>query len=272
MIDKGVLYCATGEHYLAKANLSRESLKKIHPGIKTAVATPDKIDPGAGWDVVFPLRNEDDIPEKLKMHYKLQALLNSPFRKTLYLDSDTYILNPIDDLFQLLDRFEWLICHGHDRKKRFDIYTGRGLPGVHQNPKGEKIPYAFSPLQGGVIAYKQNEKIRNFLMALNRKFIDKDFYDDQYSIRELLWQSDISFYILPREYNFNSISDLKRWRKNHYAEAIPRIFHYTKHKKKDIPKLVHKYFDPYHSDWRELSSGFTWIPKNIRRMIKTMFR
>jgi len=126
----------------------------------------------------------------------------------------------------------------------------------------------FAPLQGGLILYNNTDQMKAWLKKLKVKFVEKNFFDDQFSIREMLWESTISFYILPPEYNFNSIDDLKKWRKNHYREAIPKIFHYTKNKNKNITSIVKKYYSSYNNDWQNLDRKFKWLPDNIRKKLK----
>lgn len=269
MKEQGILYCATSKKYIERAKLSAESIRRFHPDMSFTLATMEKIN-GNGWDMIVQLK-DNQVPANLNMIYKLNTLLLSPYKKTLYLDSDTYALGNIGEIFRLLDRFELVLCHGHNRKKRFDIYDANTK--YHPVPKNssKKLPYAFAPVQGGLIGFINTRKMTEWLKTLLRRFSVNNFYDDQFSIRELLWETDIQFYILPPEYNFNSIEDLKRWRKSHYREAIPKIMHYTKYENRNIPKLVNKYYSINKSDWQYLDLRYRWLPENLRQKLKDFY-
>jgi hypothetical protein len=237
VVEKGILYCATGELYQKRARLSAYSLKKFNPSLPCCLFTNIE-DKDNIWDrTVISEKSKDGFHQY--MLDKITALSLSPFEKTLYLDSDTYILDNIDELFYLLDRFDLALCHGHDRQKRYLIQTGH-IPVKGELIKAitEDIPYAFAPLQGGLILYRKNESIKKFLKDLADLYITKQFYDDQVSLRELLWKSNIHFYILPPEYNFNSIEVLKYWKKHGFRHAKPKIFHYSSDKNLNIENEI----------------------------------
>jgi hypothetical protein len=77
----------------------------------------------------------------------------------------------------------------------------------------------------------------------------KEFYDDQVSLRELLWKSDINFYILPPEYNFNSLETFQYWKKHNFMHAKPVIFHYTENKNEDIESLIRRTLNGKNTDY-----------------------
>jgi lipopolysaccharide biosynthesis glycosyltransferase len=232
-VKKGVLYCATDEVYQKRARLSAYSLKHNNPTLSCCLITNTEVKDEI-WDhLIISEKSENGFHQY--MLDKITALSLSPYEKTLYLDSDTYILDDINELFSLLDRFDIALCHGHDRQKRYLIQTGQiPIKGTLVKAISDAIPYAFAPLQGGLILYRKNETIEKFLKDLADLYISKHFYDDQVSIRELLWKSNINFYILPPEYNFNSIEVLKYWKKHGFRHAKPKIFHYSSNKNINI--------------------------------------
>ena len=234
--ERGVLYCATGEPYLDQATLSAKSVK-AHTGLSCAVCTDaETVDPV--WDVVIPLE-KSDAPHHQYMTDKLQALIRSPFVDTLYLDSDTYVLDDISELFTLLDKFDLAICHGHRRQLRYDLQHGRThFRGVKRAVTLAEIPYAFSPVQGGLLLFRKKGRIDKWLQDLVRLYGQKQYYDDQASMRELMWTGDLRFYILAPEYNFNSLGQMKRWLREGKVSATPKIFHYTRCHYKRVPRLV----------------------------------
>lgn len=235
--SRGIIYCATGNVYIQRATLSAKSMKKHSPGLDCCVFTNGNADSEI-WDKIIPIEKTEKGFHQYMLD-KLIVLNSSPYIDTLYLDSDTYILDDLTELFQILEQFDLAICHGHDRQKRYLIQHGKiPVRGTYIKAISDNIPYSFAPLQGGLFLFRQSERMNNFLKKLLQLYIDKDFYDDQVSIRELLWSSDLRFYILPPEYNFNSLDMLKYWKKFKFKHAKPKIFHYTQNKKGSIDRLV----------------------------------
>jgi hypothetical protein len=196
----------------------------------------EKVDPV--WDRVIPLE-KSDAPHHQYMTDKLQALIRSPFADTLYLDSDTYVLDDVTEVFTLLDRFDLAICHGHRRQLRYDLQHGRTpFRGEKRAVVPDEIPYAFSPVQGGLLLFRKNERIEAWLGDLVRLYGEKQYYDDQATMRELMWRGDLRFYILAPEFNFNSLAQMKRWLREGKVSATPKIFHYTRYSHRRVPRLV----------------------------------
>ena len=92
----GVVYFALGERYLAEAALSAASVRQHMPGLRTAIFCDGQV-PAALFDMRDRL-----VPGLPMKRQKMQALLRSPFERTLYLDTDTLIADPVWELFDLL--------------------------------------------------------------------------------------------------------------------------------------------------------------------------
>ena len=96
---RGVIYCSTGRcpyfskqaSYSLYADRSAGSLKKFLPDIDITLFSDTLEHP--------PLKNISkikllpDFPKKGAFFSKIRSLQNSPYEKTLYLDSDTMILD-----------------------------------------------------------------------------------------------------------------------------------------------------------------------------------
>ena len=136
----GVIYVASGARYLAEAARSCASLKRVMPGIETALYTDTPADGAiALFDHVLPLPSA-----RHTCGDKLIPLLDVPFDRAIFLDSDTYVARPIDDLFQLLDQFDFAIAHEPCR------WGGRGWSLTYPT-----CPPAFCELNTGVFAFKK---------------------------------------------------------------------------------------------------------------------
>jgi hypothetical protein len=129
--SKGVIYFATGFKdngrmpILEEVIQSAESLKRHSPDIPITVFTDEPVDREDLFDNVLPLVESIDtrldagsslieMSERCQLYrekwmvfcgWKLHLATLSPYEKTLYLDSDTLILNPIDSLFDTPHEF-----------------------------------------------------------------------------------------------------------------------------------------------------------------------
>ena len=113
----GVLYFAKGRKYntpsdfpdcVAESIRSAETLKKTSPNVKSCIFTDDAV-PGGLFDFCYPLTEDiEPVPFKQAVsncHFnalcgaKLWCITNSPFEKTLFVDSDTYFLRSMQHVF-----------------------------------------------------------------------------------------------------------------------------------------------------------------------------
>ena len=98
----GVLYIAFGEQHRHEALTSIASLRCVHWDLPCCLVTESQLE-GLPSDVEVLLREpEIKYPFRAKPRY----LRESPFDRTLFLDTDTTTVRPIEGLFHLLDRFD----------------------------------------------------------------------------------------------------------------------------------------------------------------------
>ena len=76
-------------------------------------------------------------------------MMQSPFEKTLLLDTDTYVCADISDLFAILERFD--IAMTHERPYRDDF------------PASSGVPDAFVEFNQGVIAFRRSYEVQDAL-------------------------------------------------------------------------------------------------------------
>ncbi|WP_216665533.1 hypothetical protein [Pseudoruegeria sp. HB172150] len=199
---EGVIYVAQGPDYLDLAIQSAGSLKRHNPEIAAEVFTDQPCDSPC-FDRVLPI---PDGPTP-----KLACLPESRFQRTLYLDCDTVILAPLGDLFDILERFPLAVAHDVRRTSNL-IREG----GDHDTP------YAFPQLNGGVILYRDSAEVRSFLLNWQVQYRKLARKRDQVSLRDLLWSSDLRFYVLPPEFNLRRVTMLDAWEP---LDVRPTIMH-----------------------------------------------
>lgn len=124
-------------------------------------------------------RNINIIYEpKIRMSHiaKAQALLNSPYKKTIFLDIDTMIHRKvIEDIFKVLDEFDFTCSHGNNWA-RGSIYPD---------------------LNTGVIGVRNNDFTKKQLSIWIERFVKINNESDQKSFREIFLKNKKNFYILP---------------------------------------------------------------------------
>ncbi|MCT4558255.1 MAG: hypothetical protein N4A61_09365 [Pelagimonas sp.] len=179
---RGVLYIAWGAAHVDVARRSAASVKASNPELGTAIYCAAD-DDTSGFDQAFV------VPEGLARP-KVDLLPDSPFDETLYLDNDTLVRQDLGSLFDLLQKFE--ICGAHVM--------------LWHRPRHNKkwkhdVPESFPEINCGVLLYRKSERTTSFFRDWSAAFVEAGFRVDQVTFRELLWQSDINFYVFPPQFN-----------------------------------------------------------------------
>lgn len=205
MMTNGVIYVATGPDYLDLARASAATVRHHNPNLSVDIFTdcPD----AAGLDVFDAVH---PVP-RVHPRAKIDCMPLSRFDRTLYLDSDTLALAPFGDLFDLLERFDLALAH--------DMRRASGL--VQQGDR-ERTPYAFPQLNSGVFLYRRSTAMAAFFADWAARYRAAGVTRDQVSLKDLLWASDIRFYVLPTEFNLRRVTLLDAWEP---LDARPTILH-----------------------------------------------
>lgn len=200
-MTNGVIYVATGAEYRDLAEQSARSLRVHEPDLAVDLFTdaPDAV-AGGLFDAVHLIA----APHPRS---KLDCLSLSRFERTLFLDSDTLVVNPLGDLWDVLDRFPFALAH--DVRRDTELIQ-----------EGGQTPYAFPQMNSGVMLYRQTPEMLAFFEAWRAGFVPGG--RDQPSLKALLWESDLRFYVLPEEFNLRRVTLLDAWEP---GDARPTIVH-----------------------------------------------
>ncbi|SES27829.1 Lipopolysaccharide biosynthesis protein, LPS:glycosyltransferase [Tranquillimonas rosea] len=201
----GVIYVATGDDYRDLAFASLRSLRRHNPDLSVDLFT-DRLD-FEGAD----LFDRVHLVPRVHPRAKLDCMPLSRFERTLYLDSDTLIIAPFADLFDLMDRFELALAH--------DVRRASSLV---QQGAGVATPYAFPQLNSGVVLYRKSDKTETFFAEWLDRYANSGLKRDQPALKDILWSSDIRFYVLPPEFNLRRVTMLDAWEPQ---DARPTIIH-----------------------------------------------
>jgi hypothetical protein len=183
--NRGVIYVASGEKFVAEAEASLATLRRTSPGLAAMLLTEEAPRRPELWDEVVVDPSLKGLRNRAKLHMD-----RAPWEKCLFLDTDTRVCGDLSAAFTLLDRFDFAGEHGHG--------------GHHYEYPG--LPTSFPEINSGVLLWRKNEATAA-LFSKWRELYDADpiEYDgrrwDQKSLRIAVWLSDVRFVNLPRAYN-----------------------------------------------------------------------
>ncbi|HSM66682.1 MAG TPA: putative nucleotide-diphospho-sugar transferase [Ilumatobacteraceae bacterium] len=94
--ERGVIYLVAGpKSYLGELSTSLKGLRRHHPDLPVTVFSPYPLPRGLAADHV------EYVSDLHPLQQKVDVLRRSPYRETLFLDTDTTILRPFVDIFDL---------------------------------------------------------------------------------------------------------------------------------------------------------------------------
>ena len=217
MKTRGVLYIAYGDLFVKEALYSAESVKAQCPDLDITMFSDRMVD--------SPHIDDCKIISVSHLRSKIDYMDQSPYDLTIFLDTDTVINHNIEDMFEILETFDLVAAHDLARKRKKYSAT---------IPEYGRIPYAFSEVNTGVLAYRKSEHT-NRLFKRWQEYFYKYFHTcpwDQPSFRISSWEGckeGLQMYIFPVEYNIRSKANREKQRKFHHEfgeeHLKPRIYH-----------------------------------------------
>ncbi len=192
-LDRGLLYVATGQPHASECRRSARSAKARMPDLPISVWTdrPNGFVTGC-FDSVHVLKD--------RTHSYLDKIIpleRTDFAKTIFVDTDTFFLHPVHDVFELLDHFELAYTH--------EVWR------IHywKEPVADPIPPCFPEINTGVFAYRRSPRVFRFFRKWLQIYRDQLGADvppdhDQPAFRQALYDSDLRSVVLPPEYNSRS--------------------------------------------------------------------
>lgn len=175
-MSAGILFIAYGdERYFTEARASIAHIEKIWPEVEIKLI----------------------IREKPHIHMlgKIQGLRETPFDRTLFLDTDCWLMEPVPEMFKVLDRFDLTVSICDWRR----VYP-------------TNVPDCFTLLSNSQMAYVNNDKVQELLDDWERRFKkdherlrgrshpDIPWFHSLPSFTEALYYSDVRFAVLGQEY------------------------------------------------------------------------
>lgn len=213
----GIVFIVFGKKYVDEAVYSAKVIKEKSNLSVTIFCDELKDEDKIYFDFI-------NIIEPNHVRAKIDYLEQTPYEKTLYIDSDTKVTEDLSYLFRILNKYDVAMAHDFARKR--DRWS-------QIIPEYSNIPEGFSEFGGGVILYhKLNAK--EFLELWKYyfyKYYDKTNGWDQASLRVASWETSSTIYVLPPEYNVrgqnirDKIDNLPEHENNQHP-LRPRILHW----------------------------------------------
>jgi hypothetical protein len=186
----GVVYSCSGAAYVQEALLAARSSMR-HNAIPHVLFASVEVPSEPGLTVA---RFE---PSPNPYVDKVANMRRSPFQRTLYLDTDTFVVEEIVHVLELLDRYDVVAAHAAG-------YRGLADP---------EVPIAFYELNTGVLAWRASERIEALMRGWEETYAawllaepfpgagKPSLAADQPAFRRCAWQHDVSLGVLAPEYN-----------------------------------------------------------------------
>ena len=186
-MTKGFLYIANNQKFLDEALISARSLKRFNPEPVCLVCGPE-------------LRNSPDLKsfdkvvvvedlDKYTYWAKIIGLENTPFEKTIFFDSDTFITDSLSEVFEVLDLVD---------------LAATSQPTMHTtNFKELSYKFVFPELNSGVIGFRNNEIFKQVLKDWKDFCFSNNIKNDMPGLREGVIKNidKVKYTILPDLYN-----------------------------------------------------------------------
>lgn len=193
MENCGIVYAATGaKRNFDEAIFSASSAINLNKEVKITMFTDGVFEKAANDSNLFERVVKLNKPNSRS---KLDAILGSPYEKSLYIDNDTeFRKNVLGGMFKLLDRFDIALSHA---------------PLLRVATPLKDIPDCFPEFNGGLILFKKNKKVIDVMERWKEDYHKKNIktrygHRDQPYLRRALWESDLRIATLLPEYNVRS--------------------------------------------------------------------
>lgn len=260
-MSRGFVFVAHGRKYIEETMISVQAVRAHHAVPICLITTPGTDVDEAKFDIV--IRSKEIEP--VTFQAKIWALKLSPFERTVFLDSDTFVCTSVYELFNVLDLAD-IACTIEAKN-----HTGRSLP---------SYPIVFPEFNTGVIAFKNNQIVQKFADQWFLKCEELAQPIDMPAFREaVLVMPEVKILTLPDEYNLHGFASMliiygeAKILHERFGEVLknttPYLESYEKMRAR-VKKLNQKTYKRLYVPYFGIIS-YQWSPKNIIRKFKRIF-
>jgi len=185
-MSRGILYIATGDQYISEVETSAESVRTHMPGIDITLITDGAIDS----DLFDTVRDIESLNADFSSSNLEPGM--SPYDRTLFLDTDTYLTDSVHELFDVLD----------------DCDLAAVLSPSQDSAPG--VPDPWIQYNTGVVSYRSNDSVRELFTRWNELYrewrTERDIVQNQPSFLRAVYESNVDVFTLSDHYNVRLFS------------------------------------------------------------------
>ena len=235
-----------GQKYIDEAFASASRIKQLNNKAKITLVCDVKPIESSVFDSIIVEKAEQD--ESGFMYKARQLATHQPYDRTLFLDSDTYLIEDCRELFKLLDFFD--VCMAHCPVDLYKVFDAN-----------RQVVNGCYPYNSGVMVYQRNDKTCQLFNNLWRVFQEHQdlYWNDQIALMEAILYTDVKIYVLQSIYNFRTP----------YVQSLPglrvKIIHGRVKNFEKIAKAINKFEN----------KNRVWIPESqtvVYRNVALWFR
>jgi len=201
MKTTGFVYACSHDGWLEEAIRSALSVKNVMPDVERELYLTENLVPTnktileSAFTKLVPLQRVS-FPHRPRFDACLMTNLDRP----IFIDGDTFVMEPVYELFQTLDDFDIALCIDPQlhHPKAIDSNLHSFLPSVSM---------AIPEFNAGLIVANNTEKFRALIkswMQLFKFCLTRQYAMDQVALRVALAKSDLRIATLPNNYNFKA--------------------------------------------------------------------
>ncbi|MBL7849458.1 MAG: hypothetical protein JNN04_01060 [Cyclobacteriaceae bacterium] len=261
--SRGYVYIAIGEMFRHEAEQSCRSLKRF-TSYPVVLITDDESYKSVYFDDVI-LAN--DLGRSFEV--KITGMMRSPFQRTVFLDTDTFVCASIDSIFEFLDYFDFamtLDMNGHSIS-----FWRQYQPDYHL-----KLKDTLHEFNTGVVGFVRSKEVNEFFDTWLQTHRELGMYADMPTFREAFLKRPVRIGVLPHEYNFTGIKSMvtayttvriihdrlgEKW--NNLRPHMADFVYMDKLAKRINRQTCKRLIIPYVG-----IIPFSWSPFNVKRKIK----
>jgi hypothetical protein len=189
----GVFYIAIGEQFVEEGRESALTVREVMPEVPITLLTNIDKEFEEFDNIIYV-----DDPNQ-GFEDKIRYMSRSPYKRSLYLDTDTHLTESVSELFEVLDEFDLSISFSPYRAYREVLKTDDGQLQIRD------LPDCVPQYNTGVMSFVDNDKTRDLFNSwwkISQSDEAEVHANDQMSFMESLYQSNVRYITIPQEYNF----------------------------------------------------------------------
>jgi hypothetical protein len=190
-MSNGAIYIITQhQRYVDLLLTSAASLKRAMPHLPITVFSQFPVESPHFDNVISVEPTQDGFYDKTSL------MGQSPYDRTLFIDADTYVVDPVPELFSVLDQFDCAATHEEYLSTDWFRRYSR-----------QDIPESFPEFNTGILMLKRSNKTERVLQQwgdLYRAYLQEkpdQQINDQPFFRAAVYHGDVRIATLTREYN-----------------------------------------------------------------------